>query len=104
MAADEWNRQVVEMEKLVKEVAHNEYQSYATGRQNIAFVDVKLSMLKRYNPLIRYGETAASFFFDSVSSPVERMEATAYTFDGKEKERALGEGMRRLSVQSPPAA
>ena len=24
--------------------------------------------------------------------------------DGKEKERALGEGMRRLSVQSPPAA
>lgn len=82
--------EAVEPEKLVKEVAHNEYQSYATGRQNIAFVDVKLSMLKRYNPLIRYGETAASFFFDSVSSPVERMEATAYTFDGKEKELVPG--------------
>ncbi|KAK8155079.1 hypothetical protein IWX90DRAFT_489890 [Phyllosticta citrichinensis] len=80
----------IEPEKLVKEVAHNEYQSYATGRQNIAFVDVKLSMFKRYNPLVRYGEAAASFFFDSVSAPVERMEATAYTFDGKESTLAPG--------------
>lgn len=47
-------------------------------------------MSKRYNPLVRYGEAAASFFFDSVSAPVERMEATAYTFDGKESTLAPG--------------
>lgn len=44
-------------DELLKEVSANEYSVYATGRQNAAFVDIKLSLLKRYNPLIRYGES-----------------------------------------------
>lgn len=68
-----------------KEKAKNEFISYATGRQNVAFLDIKLTLYKRYNPLIWFGEQVASFLFESFSAPVERMEATAYCFDGKEK-------------------
>ncbi|CAK4033778.1 UPF0674 endoplasmic reticulum membrane -like [Lecanosticta acicola] len=68
-----------------KEQSKNEYISYATGRQNVAWLDIKLSLYKRYNPVVWFGETAASFLFDSMPAPVERLEATAYSFDGKEK-------------------
>ncbi|KAF2085528.1 DUF1682 domain protein, partial [Saccharata proteae CBS 121410] len=73
-------------ETLLKEVAANEYTTYATGRQNVAFVDVKISLFKRYNPLVRFGEAALGFFFESMPAPAERMEATAYAFDGKESQ------------------
>ena len=73
-------------QELLKEKTAQEYVTYATGRQNIAFVDVTLSLFKRYNPLYLMGEYVLSFFFDSIATPTERMEATAYAFDGKEKE------------------
>ncbi|KAF2171800.1 hypothetical protein M409DRAFT_18033 [Zasmidium cellare ATCC 36951] len=72
-------------EKMYKQKSKNEYTTYATGRQNVAFVDVKLTLYKRYNPLILFGEAALSFFMDSIAPPVEKLEATAYCFDGKEK-------------------
>ncbi|KAF2103857.1 DUF1682-domain-containing protein [Rhizodiscina lignyota] len=68
----------------LKERKADEYTTYATGRQNIAFVDLKLTLLKRYNPLMLLGETVLSFFFDSLPAPEERMEATAYSFDARE--------------------
>lgn len=71
-------------EDLLKEKAANEYLTYATGRQNAAFVDVRLTLVKRYNPLLRFGEQALSFFFDSMPATEERMEATIYAFDGRE--------------------
>lgn len=73
-------------EELLKEKTAQEYVTYATGRQNVAFVDVTLSLFKRYNPLYLMGEYVLSFFFDSIATPTERMEATVYAFDGKEKE------------------
>lgn len=73
-------------QELLKEKTAQEYVTYATGRQNVAFVDVTLSLFKRYNPLYLVGEYVLSFFFDSIATPTERMEATAYAFDGKEKE------------------
>jgi hypothetical protein len=83
-------------EELLKEKTASEYASYATGRQNVAFVDVKLTLLKRYNPLMRFGEALLGFFFESMPVPEERMEATAYAFDGKETKfvpsRVLGDG------------
>ena len=79
-------------EELLKEKTAQEYVTYATGRQNVAFVDIKLSLFKRYNPIYLIGEYALSFFLDSVSAPVERMEATSYAFDGKEKELVLVPG------------
>ena len=71
---------------VLKEKTAQEFATYATGRQNIAFVDIKLSLYKRYNPTTLLMEWLVSFFFDSVRPPAERMEATAYAFDGKEKD------------------
>ena len=71
---------------MLKEKTAAEFQTYATGRQNTAFVDFKLQLYKRYNPVIMAGEYIAALFFDSFTSPVEKMEAVAYAFDGKEKD------------------
>jgi hypothetical protein len=71
---------------MLKEKTAAEFQTYATGRQNTAFVDFKLQLYKRYNPIIMAGEYLAAMFFDSFAPPVEKMEAVAYAFDGKEKD------------------
>ncbi|KAF2646500.1 DUF1682-domain-containing protein [Massarina eburnea CBS 473.64] len=69
---------------LLREQAANEFITYATGRQNVAFIDFKLSLAKRYNPLMEIGELALSLFFESMPAPRERLEATSYVFDGRE--------------------
>jgi len=71
-------------EEFLKEKSPNEFTSYATGRSNVAFVDLSLSLLKRYNPLSLLLDYGMSVFFDSVAAPTERMEALLYAFDGKE--------------------
>ena len=71
-------------EELLKNKSATEYITYATGRQNVAFVDIKLSLAKRYNPVGWFGEEVLGFFFESQPAPKERMEATNYVFDGKE--------------------
>jgi hypothetical protein len=73
-------------EKLLKEKSAHEFAAYATGRQNVAFVDVALTMPKRYNPLTYIMEYAFSFFFESWDAPTEKYEALMYAFDGKEKD------------------
>lgn len=72
-------------ETFYQEKSKHEYITYATGRQNVAWVDIKLTLYKRYNPAMWLAESAMSFFMDSIASPVERLEATIYCFDGKEK-------------------
>ena len=76
----------VVFDDIVREKTAQEFVTYATGRQNVAFLDVKLLLFKRYNPLTLILEFLMSFFLDSVRPPVERIQATAYAFDGKEKE------------------
>lgn len=71
---------------LFREHGKNVFTTYATGRQNIAFVDIKLTLYKRYNPLAWLAELILSFLFDSFVTPSERVEVSAYTFDGKEKQ------------------
>ncbi len=71
-------------EELLKERSVNEYSAYASGRQNVAAVDVKITLYKRHNPLAWLGENILSFIFDGMPAPVERMEAVSYAFDGKE--------------------
>ncbi|EZF34849.1 Endoplasmic reticulum membrane protein [Trichophyton interdigitale] len=73
-------------DKILKEKALNEFTTYATGRQNIAFVDVTIKMLKRYNPLLLFGETLLGLFFDSLAPSAEKVEIVAYPFDGREKD------------------
>lgn len=72
-------------DNMFKEKSKCEFDSFCTGRQNIAWLEIKLSLAKRYNPALWFGETIASFFFESIPAPVERVEATAWCFDGKEK-------------------
>lgn len=81
-AADEG----VVSDNILKEKTAQEFITYATGRQNVAFLDIKLSLFKRYNPLTLILELVMSFFLESVRAPAERMEATAYAFDGREKD------------------
>lgn len=86
----------IDDKELYKEKSKSEFVTYCTGRQNVASLDIKLSLYKRYNPVLWYGESALSFFFDSFAAPVERFEATATCFDGKEKSlvpaQAQGQG------------
>ncbi|KAF1838254.1 DUF1682-domain-containing protein [Decorospora gaudefroyi] len=72
------------VEDMLKEKKADEFHTYATGRQNIAFVDFKLTLAKRFNPFVRLGEHVLALFFESMPPPVERIEATAYLFDGQE--------------------
>jgi hypothetical protein len=71
-------------EDLLKEKSPQEFATYASGRQNVAFLDVNLSLLKRYSPLTMIAEWGMSLFFDSMTSPTERMQAIMYPFDGRE--------------------
>ncbi|KAL2156211.1 hypothetical protein VTH82DRAFT_956 [Thermothelomyces myriococcoides] len=80
---------VVEMDdakkdSLIKEKSLFEFATYATGRANVAFVDVKLTLLRRFNPLTVFFEKVAAFFFDSLGETHDVAEAILYPFDGKE--------------------
>ena len=72
--------------EILKEKTAQEFLSYATGRQNVAFTDLRIMLLKRYNPMTLLVEWLFSFFFESARTPSERLEMTTYTFDGKEKD------------------
>ncbi|KMU86525.1 hypothetical protein CIHG_04314 [Coccidioides immitis H538.4] len=73
-------------DNLLREKAANEFTTYATGRQNVAFVDVTIQLVKRYNPMFILGDSIAGMFFDSLTPQTEKIEVTAYSFDGKEKD------------------
>ncbi|KAI0191127.1 hypothetical protein EV127DRAFT_69086 [Xylaria flabelliformis] len=73
-----------ESDKVLKEKSLFEYASYATGRQNVAFMDVKLSLMKRFNPMVLYPDFIIGFLFDSYPMPEDSLGATIYPFDGKE--------------------
>lgn len=80
----------VNPDKIMKEKTANEFSAYATGRQNVAFVDVALKMPKRYNPIIYFAEYVFSFFFETWEAPSEKYDALLYAFDGKEKDLVPG--------------
>ncbi|KAK4542447.1 hypothetical protein LTR36_006699 [Oleoguttula mirabilis] len=72
-------------EEMLREKSKGEYITYATGRQNVAWLDVKLTLYPRYNPFKWLFDVLAAFFIESMPAPTERVEATIYCFDGKEK-------------------
>jgi len=72
--------------EVFKEKTAQEFVTYATGRQNVAFTDVKVTLYKRYNPATLLVEFILSFIFDTIRAPAERMDATTYVFDGREKD------------------
>lgn len=84
--ADSITSELTSPEAILKEHSAQEFLSYATGRQNVAFVDVSIQLPKRFNPVVYFMDQVFSFFFESWKAPAERIEATAYAFDGKEKD------------------
>ena len=73
-------------QEFLKEKTAQEYVTYATGRQNVAFTDINVKLFKRYNPATLILEFIVGFLFESFQIPAERMEATSYAFDGREKD------------------
>jgi hypothetical protein len=84
--------EAADVASMLKEKKADEFQGYATGRQNVAFVDFKLTLAKRYNPFMMVGEHLLPLFFESFAAPAERLEATAYVFDGQESKVAPSYG------------
>ncbi|KAK8022189.1 hypothetical protein PG993_012956 [Apiospora rasikravindrae] len=74
----------VSPDNIFKQKSLFEFATYATGRQNVAFTDVKLTLKKRFNPLMTFVETASGFFFESFAVPQDIAEAITYPFDGRE--------------------
>lgn len=86
---------------LLKEKTAAEHLAYATGRQNVAFLDIRLLLYKRYNPATLLVETVLSFLFESMRPPREQLEATAYCFDGREGELVTAKSQEQLdSIQA----
>ncbi|CAM1505479.1 Fc.00g111160.m01.CDS01 [Cosmosporella sp. VM-42] len=69
---------------LLKEKSLFEFATYASGRQNTAFLDIKLTLTKKFNPIVNFTEQILGFFVESFTQPKDVMEAFAYTFDGRE--------------------
>lgn len=75
---------LAEPEKALKEKSLFEFSTYATGRQNVAFMDAKLTLIRRFNPLMSAAEAILSLLWESYSMPQDTVEVTVYPFDGKE--------------------
>lgn len=75
---------LAEPEKALQEKSLFEFSTYATGRQNVAFMDAKLTLIRRFNPLMSAAEAALSLFWESFTMPQDTVEVTIYPFDGKE--------------------
>jgi len=72
--------------EVLREKTAAEFSTYATGRTNVAFLDAKLTLNKRYNPAGFLAEHVLAFFMESQPAPQERLEATEYLFDGRESD------------------
>lgn len=88
---------------VLKQKTAREYITYATGRQNVAYTDLKISLYKRYDPLSWLANYVVGMIFDSSSIPVERVEATSVPFDGKEAEMVpVGGGKQGQAILEQP--
>ena len=69
---------------LLRENSPTEFVLYASGRNNVAFVHVTITLMKRNNPLVLVGELLLSFVFDSIPEPADCVTVTLSPFDGGE--------------------
>ncbi|ATY67061.1 DUF1682 domain [Cordyceps militaris] len=93
---------VVNPDTFLKEKSLFEFASYATGRRNVAFLDVKITLTKKFNPLVYLFEAVGSFLVESLGpAPEDLVEVLIYPFDGKE---ALTVPRRRGPDEAEPQA
>ncbi|KAI9679587.1 MAG: hypothetical protein M1829_001548 [Trizodia sp. TS-e1964] len=91
-------------EELFKERNPQLFISYATGRQNIASADVALTLYKRFNPFIHFGELLSSFLLESMPAPVQRLQISLHPFDGQEAQLVPTEDGKQSQDQRAKAA
>lgn len=77
-------QQEFDVDSAFEPLSHTEYVSYASGRQNIAFMHTTISLQRRNNPIAWLAEYAASFLFDSIRAPADSVTMTIQPFDGSE--------------------
>jgi hypothetical protein len=53
-------------------------------------MDVKLTLKKRFNPIMTFAEAAMGFFWDAMGTPEDTLDATIYPFDGREAQTVPG--------------
>ncbi|SPN98394.1 uncharacterized protein DNG_01439 [Cephalotrichum gorgonifer] len=73
-----------DVSRIIKEKSLFQFESYATGRANTAFVDVNLNLTKRFNPILGGVEYVLGTFFDTFPAPQDTLDAVIYPFDGRE--------------------
>lgn len=77
-------KEAVATETALKENHPLEFISYASGRQNIAFMHTTIKLQRRSNPVAWIGENLFSFFLDSVPPPADHAVITISPFDGQD--------------------
>jgi hypothetical protein len=74
-----------EADKAIKSNSHQEFASYATGRNNVAFMHTTIKLQRRNNPVAWFMETAVGFFFESLATTGgDSVTMTISPFDGNE--------------------
>ncbi|RPB02090.1 DUF1682-domain-containing protein, partial [Choiromyces venosus 120613-1] len=76
--------QVVTADYALKENHPLEFITYASGRQNIAFMHTTIKLQRRSNPITWFGEHLFAFFFESVPAPTDNATVTISPFDGQD--------------------
>lgn len=71
-------------ETALKENHPLEFISYASGRQNIAFMHTTIKLQRRSNPVAWIGEQLMAFFLDSLPPPADSAVITISPFDGQD--------------------
>lgn len=65
-----------------------EFITYASGRQNIAFMHATIKLQRRPNPVGWFGEQLLSFFFEALQAPTDTVTITMSPFDGQDAARS----------------
>ena len=76
--------QVVTADYALKENHPLEFITYASGRQNIAFMHTTIKLQRRSNPITWFGEHLFAFFFESLPAPTDNATITISPFDGQD--------------------
>lgn len=77
-------------ETALKESHPLEFVSYASGRQNIAFMHTTIKLQRRSNPVAWIGESLIAFIFDSLPPPGDGVVITISPFDGQDSGKQGG--------------
>lgn len=80
-----FGKKEVPVDLILRENSPTEYVVYATGRNNVAFMHVTISLMKRNNPIALAGEFLAGFIFDAIPGPRDSVTVTLAPFDGGEQ-------------------